>query len=133
MLSRLVSATLVVVSGGQSCRARGTGGSSGGSVDAETSRITSGDDRVCGIWAVASSESVHRLPSGSPWSTKCGGISTACGLSSSVVSASKSPSLITPFSANSRLFIRGDRFGEIGDSDLEESQSACSVGAEEGT
>lgn len=64
----------------------------------------------------------------------------ACVTSSSVVSASNSSPLTTLPSASSRLVIRGDRFGDIGDPDLgiestgsDGLLSAISDGIEEGT
>ena len=86
---------------------------------------------------MASSESAVRVSWESP---KCEGISTACGIPSSVVSASRSSTLITPFKASSRPVIREDRFGDIGGPGLyvvspgsNEISSAFSDGTEEGT
>lgn len=66
---------------------------------------------------MTSSESV-RLSSGLPSSTRREGSSVVCMAPSSVVSVSRSSSLMTPCSASNRLVILGDRFGDIGDPSL---------------
>lgn len=67
-------------------------------------------------------------------------VSTVCGNPSSVGSISGSPSLITPFNASRRPVIRGDRFGDVGRSELHgrsigsgEATSPPCFGTEEGT
>ena len=89
---------------------------------------------MCGIWTAKTPESVLRLSSVCPWSSKREKIP------SSVVSALRSSSVITPFNACSKLVIRGDRFGDDGDPDLGVGStgpngllSVFSVGTEEGT